>query len=234
MIRRHLNAAGIEQINREGKIDFHALRNTYVTLVSESGATWKESVDLARHQSPEMTDHYARARDDRLRGVVDGVGRAVLRRADPDALGTPVGPERVARVLHRGVGDPQEKSATPCDSEDCASSSVARPTGLEPGNRRKSLQDSDGRSLDTRGHEGLYVVVRHRLDPSSTEGASSDRGHLEDTLGPPSVARVLHGEGAPAEVLEMIQRWDDLADEVRMILIGVARVVDRSIHESDA
>lgn len=43
-----------------------------------------------------------------------------------------------------------------------------------------------------------------------------------------SMATVLHAEGLSEEVVEMIRRWDDLAEEVRMILVGVAGLVDEA------
>jgi len=73
-----IEAAGIPKKTKEGKVDFHALRVTYATLVVESGATVKEAQELLRHASPEMTMNvYAKVRPGRLRGVVEDVSRAV-------------------------------------------------------------------------------------------------------------------------------------------------------------
>ena len=76
---------GIPKITKDGKVDFHASRNTYITLVSEAGASWKQTKELARHQSLKMTDDYARVRDDALHDLADSVGETILGN-DPIAL----------------------------------------------------------------------------------------------------------------------------------------------------
>lgn len=37
------------------RVDFHALRNTYITMLVKSGASVKESQDLARHSDTKLT-----------------------------------------------------------------------------------------------------------------------------------------------------------------------------------
>ena len=75
---RELKAAGITKVTEKGKIDFHALRVTYTTLVIEAGATVKEAQTLLRHSTPQLTmNTYARTRPDRMREVADEVGNAV-------------------------------------------------------------------------------------------------------------------------------------------------------------
>jgi len=75
---KDLRTAGIQKTTPEGKIDFHAFRSVYVTLVIEAGATVKEAQSLARHSTPELTMNvYARVRDKRLSDVVEMVGKSV-------------------------------------------------------------------------------------------------------------------------------------------------------------
>lgn len=70
-----LARAGIPKLNDYGKLDFHALRVAYTTLVFESGATVKEAQTLARHSTPDLTMNiYARTRDERLIAVAEKVG----------------------------------------------------------------------------------------------------------------------------------------------------------------
>jgi integrase len=70
-----LARAGIPKLNEYGKLDFHALRVAYTTLVFESGATVKEAQTLARHSTPDLTMNiYARTRDERLIAVAEKVG----------------------------------------------------------------------------------------------------------------------------------------------------------------
>jgi integrase len=73
-----LAAAGIERHTGAGKVDFHSLRVTYVTLLCESSANVREVQALARHASPALTmGTYARVRDAGLRAAVERIG-AVL------------------------------------------------------------------------------------------------------------------------------------------------------------
>ena len=74
-----LAAAGISKTAPGGKLDFHALRVTYVSLVLEAGASVKEAQSLARHSNPDLTlNVYGRARYERLAEVTESVG-AILR-----------------------------------------------------------------------------------------------------------------------------------------------------------
>jgi hypothetical protein len=76
---KDLVKAGIPKRTSEGKLDFHACRVAYTTLVIEVGATVKEAQTLLRHSTPQLTmNAYARARDDRLAEVAERVGAAVF------------------------------------------------------------------------------------------------------------------------------------------------------------
>jgi len=77
---RDLKRAGIpRRIDGLGKMDFHACRVAYTTLVVESGANVKEAQELLRHSTPQLTmEAYARARSERLGRVADSVGQKVL------------------------------------------------------------------------------------------------------------------------------------------------------------
>ncbi len=76
-----LKTAGIPKLTHEGKIDFHACRVAYVTLVLESGANAKEAQSLARHSTPILTMNvYARATKGRLAEISERVGDKILHR----------------------------------------------------------------------------------------------------------------------------------------------------------
>lgn len=76
---RDLEAAEIPKDTEEGRLDFHALRTTYATLLLDTGAHPKEVQSLMRHASPEMTMNvYARTRPERLRAAADLVGDKVI------------------------------------------------------------------------------------------------------------------------------------------------------------
>ena len=71
-LRRDLKAADIKDETPAGKVDFHAFRVTYVTMIVEGGATVKEAQSLARHASPTLTMNvYAKADRGRMAGVVE-------------------------------------------------------------------------------------------------------------------------------------------------------------------
>jgi len=101
--KQDLERAGIPRtIEGLGKVDFHALRVTYVTLLDMNGASAKSSMDLARHSTATLTMQvYARASQERLRGVVEQVGGMVA--------GTPATPQGPNRGT--GIPFPLPKSA---------------------------------------------------------------------------------------------------------------------------
>jgi len=87
---KDLKAAGIEKVTPEGKLDFHAFRSVYISLVIESGATVKQARALARHSTPELTMNvYARVRDTRLSDVVEMVGKSIQSEKTFDLCVTP-------------------------------------------------------------------------------------------------------------------------------------------------
>ena len=92
---RDLKVAGIPKRTPAGKIDFHSLRVTYVTMVCEAGATVKEAQTLARHCDPRLTMNvYARAREGRLGELAEAVGQTVLTDAE----------RALARISHQWGG----------------------------------------------------------------------------------------------------------------------------------
>jgi site-specific recombinase XerD len=79
-ITQDLARLGIAKEAIGGKLDFHAMRVTYVNLVFEAGASVKEAQTLARHATPEMTMNiYGRTRESRLHEVVGQVAQSLER-----------------------------------------------------------------------------------------------------------------------------------------------------------
>ena len=71
-------AAGIPKTAFRGKVDFHALRVTHVTLGIELGFDAKTAQTLARHKSVDMTmNTYAKVNPERLRKAVNALDQAV-------------------------------------------------------------------------------------------------------------------------------------------------------------
>ena len=76
---KDLITAEIPKCTEEGKVAFHALRTSFVTLTFEAGANHKEAQQLARHSTPELTANiYNRTRNERLVEVADRVTDMVL------------------------------------------------------------------------------------------------------------------------------------------------------------
>lgn len=64
---KDLWVAGISKYTNAGKLDFHALRVTYINLVIASGVNPKEAQTLVRHATVELTiGLYGHAADERL------------------------------------------------------------------------------------------------------------------------------------------------------------------------
>ncbi len=58
----------------EGKVDFHSLRNRFISWLMEAGANPKEAQVLARHSDVRLTmNTYARAQKDSLNAIVDSL-----------------------------------------------------------------------------------------------------------------------------------------------------------------
>ncbi|MCZ7648220.1 MAG: tyrosine-type recombinase/integrase [Planctomycetota bacterium] len=86
MLYRDLDRAGIPRKTSDGKIDFHALRTSFVTLADENGASAKQAQQLGRHSTPKVTfDHYVKARKDALGALVEKIGNSVLGPAESSA-----------------------------------------------------------------------------------------------------------------------------------------------------
>ena len=62
-----------------GRVDFHALRVSFISAVIESGATVKEAMAAARHSTPNLTmNTYARTREGRLAEIAEHIGAGIL------------------------------------------------------------------------------------------------------------------------------------------------------------
>ena len=74
-----MRTAGIPKYTKAGKLDFHALRVTYINLVIASGVNPKEAQILARHATAELTiGLYGRATDERLAQAVNQIAQHVI------------------------------------------------------------------------------------------------------------------------------------------------------------
>jgi len=85
LLERGLQLADIPKYTKAGKVDFHALRVTYINLVIESGVNLKEAQTLARHATPDMTMNvYGRTKEERLSFAVEQIAERVTSVSYPD------------------------------------------------------------------------------------------------------------------------------------------------------
>jgi len=93
MVNRLAKRAGVPKCTPAGKIDFHALRTSYINQVLHSVTDPKTAQELARHETLSLTmNTYGRARQERMAAVVETIGAAVLDRPDSYARGTDADP----------------------------------------------------------------------------------------------------------------------------------------------
>ncbi|MEW6753497.1 MAG: site-specific integrase [Candidatus Latescibacterota bacterium] len=120
-IKQDLEAAGIPLSTPQGKIDFHAARTAFVTMLLESGVTVKEAQHLARHSTLQLTMNvYGRTRDASLAEAVERLGVRVLL------------PKAGAATVPRGEDPAEMESASLEETETCASYKVVAGVGFEP------------------------------------------------------------------------------------------------------
>jgi hypothetical protein len=83
MLDVDLKRAGVKKWTVESKLDFHATRTAFITMLLESGADVKTCQTLARHATADLTvNTYGRARHERLSATAEAVGKVVFSRPD--------------------------------------------------------------------------------------------------------------------------------------------------------
>jgi integrase len=115
-----MDAAGVPRDTPQGKLDFHALRVAYINFIlGNADLSPKEMQDLARHGTLDLTlNVYGRSRAERLRGAAEQIASDMASPCVPSA--------------HPSSTTQNEKSATPVETEGCASRVLAPAIGLEP------------------------------------------------------------------------------------------------------
>lgn len=100
VVDRLLEKVGIpKDIPGVGKLDFHACRTTFATMLFESGASLKEAQTLMRHSDPRLTmNTYAKVREGRLGEVADRIGQIVDGTERPKATQQKSDPENGSDV----------------------------------------------------------------------------------------------------------------------------------------
>jgi integrase len=124
---KDLTKAGIPKRTADGKLDFHACRVAYTTLVIEAGANVKEAQSLLRHSTPQLTMNvYARARGDRLAEVAERVGAVVMTTCGQGS-DVPEASEREEAL--------SENDISPCEGKGLCDLELVEAGGIEPPSR---------------------------------------------------------------------------------------------------
>jgi hypothetical protein len=123
-----------------GKIDFQAIRVSYVTFVLEAGANPKEAQALARHATAHLTMNvYARARSERLAEVAEKVGEVIDDTQSPDVekratgtTGTAVQQTSGILMAYKGIKELEVVGVTSDWAITSDTSKLAERVGFEP------------------------------------------------------------------------------------------------------
>lgn len=77
---RYMKKAGIQKHSREGKLDFHSFRYSYISNIVQLGASVKSAQTLARHSDPKLTMNiYAQDSEVQLRQLTEQVGKLIVK-----------------------------------------------------------------------------------------------------------------------------------------------------------
>jgi len=115
---KDLSAAGVPKVTEEGKLDFHASRAAYDTLIAEGGANIEDVRRLMRHATVEMQKRYGRARETGLRPLVESVGEKIL------------SPQKCLALVERRATGTDGKDATGSDGNDLDDAEELERTGI--------------------------------------------------------------------------------------------------------
>ena len=163
--RAYLSAAGIEWTDSEGRrADFHALRHTFGTLLSNAGVAPREAMDLMRHTDMRLTMNlYTDSRVFKLAGAVEKLTMPAFRVAQRVAPTTPDDHSSSPTVSNGGTdgerettenkGDCQRKVPIVTDGHSSEANSAGRTrTYNQPVNRNRTRQGGIAReSLELHG-----------------------------------------------------------------------------------
>ena len=132
MLKRDLKVAGIPYETQKGVLNFHALRTAYINFILDVAPDVKTAQELARHATAEMTlNVYGRAKEDRLRAVVESVGQIVFQDSLRDNLDN--AGQRNRTIFAQGPDfSSSSKVATLGKAEGCGDKILVRKRGLEP------------------------------------------------------------------------------------------------------
>ncbi|MBI2192447.1 MAG: tyrosine-type recombinase/integrase [Planctomycetes bacterium] len=132
-IGRDLVAAEISKNTPRGRLDFHACRVTFATLLDQAGASAKETETLLRHRPSGITSRvYTKAGDDRLRELVEAVGKVVREAKEPS--------RNITGAVRKAAGAESLCLETSCGDVDAGSMPAASTTWPRYKSRTQTAQ----------------------------------------------------------------------------------------------
>jgi integrase len=211
-LRKDLEAAKIAEETLAGRVDFHALRNTYATLVFDAGGTVKEAMSMVRHTTSNFTlNLYARTRDERLAHVAERVGDMVV--------SSQTGGEAVVRL----AAGAERQAATNDGANVYAYDKVVEAGGIEPGEKAVRRSNTTATQLNTNrtkpqqrrasaqdGHHAPKTQSTHRLDAPDTP--KTQDFCVQDVFA--SLPQDLHG---------VVSAWATLPDAVKAGIVAMVK-----------
>ena len=164
MFRADLAAAGIAPVDEEGRrIDFHALRHTFITHLAQAGVRPKDAQTLARHSTITLTlDRYTHT------GLSDVAGAV-------EKLPTRAAPARQAAEATGTTGDAEATSGGPLPAPSATKSCPHGRTQTGGEQRRIGTNADDAKPSKT--------PPRGRRQPPAGEAVRRTQANREETSG---------------------------------------------------
>jgi hypothetical protein len=191
-IRKDLRRAGIPQLP-SGKVDFHALRAVYVSLVFEAGADVKQAQDLARLDTARVAlETYARSRSAALRPLVETVWQQIA----GEVVAEIVGAEMVQNMSAVGENPFISPALAAC--------------------RRGDLNPKTGPQLaDTSATKRPHLVAIPARTASQSSADLTASQHPDDIVPPLSGAESVHA------VHRLIAAWPRLPPAIQAHILSL-------------
>jgi len=214
-LRYDLNRAGITRFGVGGKVDFHALRGTYINLVLESGASVKEAQDLARHSTPHLTMNvYGQSRWDKRNELAELVGQKVLGEAanskesyaicrTKQAMGEII-PFISNELRENGKGFKSSRPDLILSGQNADRDTAQYPQSLA----KSSSHDGDGCSLK----DNTITQPEHSKSTTLQKKYAAFRTKIQD-----------QGKGIPSGLESVIEAWPELPDAIRSGIVAMVR-----------
>lgn len=193
---QYCRAAGIPKKTNEGKVDFHALRVTYITEIVDSGASVKEAQKLARHSTPNITmNTYARTRKHSLQEVAETMSQNL---------------DFASNRAH----NVQKEKASIADAAASAGNNTAYnknemvgAAGLE--GHKRGRQGPDAEMTQPRQSPPKQQSETNRNTPKTTPS-----GHAHDT---PRRGECVHS----VQLQKILHAWPSLSDDARESIMDI-------------